>query len=343
MVSPISAIKRRNREVSIFIWGLLVGFFASTSLFFYISSTIPFESTTVLQRWYNVPKHLHIQTSPLRKSTASKLSEDVRWKTIHFFFGNKTQVADITTLPTPYYRANIWFSQFRQDEIISRLFREKRNGYFIDLAANDAVRISNTYALEANYDWSGLCLEPNPIYWPGLAYRNCQVVAAVVGGRTMEEVEFYFPKDKAPKGGIVGQDFDNKDIKKVETQKRYTVSLLDVFRKFQVPRVIDYLSLDVEGAEDLVMSKFPFSEYLFHTLTVERPSTTLADLLTSHGYILLTTLKERTETLWVHSSIKDQLNIVDALQIDSANYKYRENADHERIAPESLSILPGLK
>ena len=29
-------------------------------------------------------------------------------------------------------------------------------------------------------------------------------------------------------------------------------------RRFRAPRVIDYLSLDVEGAEEMVMRKFPF-------------------------------------------------------------------------------------
>lgn len=340
MASPSSIIRRRNREAFIFIAGLLVGFLTSSPLFFYVSSIPSFESSSsqelnVLKP--NEKKSASIGPSSFRKTTLSRPPDDVGWKNIHVFFGNQAHIAGATTLPTPYFQANQWFSQFRQDEIISRLFRGKRNGYFIDLASNDAVRISNTYALETYYDWSGVCLEPNAVYWSGLAYRKCHVVAAVVGSETLKEVEFHFPKEKAPKGGIVGKDFDNKNVKEGETQHRYTVSLLDIFRRFQVPRVIDYLSLDVEGAEDLVMSHFPFSEYRFHTLTVERPSTVLEELLTEHEYVLLKTLKERTETLWVHSSIKDQLNM-DALKIDSANYKYRENSDHERIAPESLPV-----
>ena len=40
-------------------------------------------------------------------------------------------------------------------------------GYFIDLAANDWQKDSNTYALEAFDDWNGLCVEPNDVYWSG--------------------------------------------------------------------------------------------------------------------------------------------------------------------------------
>ncbi len=263
--------------------------------------------------------------------------DDTGWKAIHVFYGRNDHMADVTTLPTPYFQANQWFSQFRQDEIISQLFKGKRDGFFIDLAANDAVRISNTYALETYFDWNGLCLEPNSIYWAGLAYRKCHVVAAVVGDETMGQVQFQFPKDKAPKGGIVGNEYDNKVVKIGETQHRYTVRLLDIFRRFQVPRVIDYLSLDVEGAEDLVMASFPFDEYQFLALTVERPTERLSKVLEDNGYIQLKYLRAKVETLWIHSLAKDTLDM-DALQIDSDSYKYRENSDQERIAPERNHI-----
>lgn len=340
-MTPRSAVKRRNRELLIFLAGLLVGVFSSTCIFFHYISIIqaPLGQFDI----HNLQSQLHASIRPSNFQTSVAVTVenpvDEGWKLLHVYYGNAVHLADVTSLPTPYFRANQWFSQYRQDEIISRLFREKRGGFFIDLAANDAVRISNTYALETYYDWNGLCLEPNSEYWSGLAYRKCHVVAAVVGNRTMEEIEFQFPKDKAPKGGIVGQDFDNKQVKAGETQRRYTVSLLDIFRRFKVPAVIDYLSLDVEGAEELVLSNIlPMEDYLFLTLTVERPSESLTALLTSHGYNLLTTLKPRTETLWVHMSAKDHLNVEAALAIDSANYKYRENSDHARIAPESLPV-----
>ena len=34
-----------------------------------------------------------------------------------------------------------------------------RGGYFVDLAANDPVRLSNSKTLEAEFGWSGLCIE----------------------------------------------------------------------------------------------------------------------------------------------------------------------------------------
>jgi hypothetical protein len=33
-------------------------------------------------------------------------------------------------------------------------------GFFVDLAAYDAVAYSNSYVLERDYGWSGICVEP---------------------------------------------------------------------------------------------------------------------------------------------------------------------------------------
>ena len=36
------------------------------------------------------------------------------------------------------FESNQWFSQVRQDLVVSRLLKGKRKGYFVDLASNDA-------------------------------------------------------------------------------------------------------------------------------------------------------------------------------------------------------------
>jgi hypothetical protein len=155
----------------------------------------------------------------------------------------------------------------------------------------------------------------------------------------MEEISFRFPRAKAPKGGILGDAYDNKSDQWNEGHPRFTVSLLDVFEKFNVPTVIDYISLDIEGAEDLVMTSFPFLKYRFNIMTVERPSTVLSNILTDNGYVMLKTIKKNIETLWVHNSIISTLDR-SALEIDSQNYKYNDNTAHFRIAPkDSNSVL----
>jgi hypothetical protein len=216
---------------------------------------------------------------------------DKGWKSINVFYGLKSGLG---VQPD-----QEWFAQVNQDKLLLDLVGP--NGYFIDLAANDAKELSNTLALE-KHGWNGLCVEPNPTYWYGLSHRKCTVVGALVGG-SKEQVEVQF---RGVYGGIVGK-LDNKLANRkhepdAPKEKRYTAPLKDVFTQFQVPKVIDYLSLDVEGAEFLIMKNFPFGEYKFKILTVERPGKDLKELLESQGYRFLKDLAWWGETLWAHES-----------------------------------------
>jgi len=264
--------------------------------------------------------------SPAIRSLSSSSDNGHGWKSIHIFTGNSKHIQPYSTIPYDKYSQSKWFSQARQDEVVAALLKDKRGGYFVDLAANDAIKISNTYALEKNFGWSGLCLEPNPTYWAGLSYRDCTTVSAVVGSERMQEIQFKFPNRAGPQGGIVGKQFDNKEPSKFNEDKpRYTVPLLEIFKKFNTPSVIDYLSLDVEGAEDLVMSSFPFDQYRFNVITLERPSANLQELLKAHGYQFERLLKKNSgDTLWIHKSMNGKLDVEAACKIDSEGYFYHE-------------------
>lgn len=100
------------------------------------------------------------------------------WKKVMYFKGD-TQWRKFTER---------WTSQVGQDRTIVDIFDGKRGGYFVDLAANDAVTYSNTLTLEQELGWTGLCVEPNPLYLQGLLERRCDLAVAATGRRTGEEV-----------------------------------------------------------------------------------------------------------------------------------------------------------
>ena len=70
------------------------------------------------------------------------------------------------------------------------------------------------------------------------------------------------------------------------------------------PALIDYLSLDVEGAEFQVMRNFPFQSYTFYCVTIERPSAELKSLMISKGYAFASDMPGNFgEVLYVHQTI----------------------------------------
>lgn len=155
---------------TVFVGGMLVGFSISSfmwliSIKWYLqfSSCFPLSSAFLANQAASPFSPSALQPPPLRQSRLpqSHNDKDTRndgWKHIHVFYGSRSQISSASRIPDKYLAVNQWFSQYRQDEVVSRLLKGKRKGYFVDLASNDAIRISNTYALETFWDWNGLCL-----------------------------------------------------------------------------------------------------------------------------------------------------------------------------------------
>ena len=81
-----------------------------------------------------------------------------------------------------------------------------------------------------------------------------------------------------------------------------TRTLGSVLIEATAPRVIHYLSLDVEGAESAVLSaSFPWDSWTFLTLTIERPPPELNSRLFAHGYLFVRIIG-LTDTAYVHRS-----------------------------------------
>ena len=232
-------------------------------------------------------------------SATNKDEEEKKgWHPVHVFYGETKGL--FNDAPQSIKESQESFAQVGQDSIILDLLGS--NGYFIDLAANDALDLTNTLALERK-GWTGLCVEPNSVYWYGLSHRKCQVVGALVAGTKREEVKVKF---RGVYGGIVGKLDNRLANRKKEPDAavvtRYTAPITEVLEKFQVPNTIDYLSLDVEGSEYEIMKDFPFDKYTIRVMTVERPNKQLQNLLKENGYIYLAELATWGEYLWCHKS-----------------------------------------
>jgi len=202
-------------------------------------------------------------------------------------------------------RAGKSHSQVGQDQLVQSILECKKGGFFLDLASNDAVKYSNTLMLERDYGWNGICLEANPQYMLGLSKRrNCKVVLAAVGDGSEQTFAF-----RGIFGGIVSDDFDNSpDAKDVQTTTMRTTPLRQLLTDLEAPKTIDYLSLDVEGAEYFVMQDFPFDEHKISVITVERPQEELVALLKKNGYHYLRRNSKFNDITWVDDDTYTAVN-----------------------------------
>ena len=78
---------------------------------------------------------------------------------------------------------------------------------------------------------------------------------------------------------------------------------MTILDKFNAPNTIEYLSLDVEGAEEFIFLDFPLHEpYTFKVISIERPKDKLKKKLEKSGYKQVMDFK-RGDTLWAHKSV----------------------------------------
>ena len=63
--------------------------------------------------------------------------------------------------------------QYGQAKAVEKIFRGKKNGFFIEAGAFDGENFSNTLLFELKHNWTGLLVEPNPDLYQGLYGKNC--------------------------------------------------------------------------------------------------------------------------------------------------------------------------
>lgn len=177
------------------------------------------------------------------------------------------------------------FSQLGQDEWV--LSRIKTPGYFVDIGASDGVTNSNSYLLEQR-GWLGVCVEPNLESFQLLAKnRKCQLSAMAIHTVSNHALDLIIAGEYSSLWQYAEFDGHGEQRKGKPTQRVMTQTLDDLLATKQAPKRIDYLSLDVEGAELDILASFSW-EYDVQLITVEHNNNAnkqaLANLLVSKGY-----------------------------------------------------------
>lgn len=161
-------------------------------------------------------------------------------------------------------------SQLGQDLWVSEMSRNKRNGYFVEVGAFDGIQLSNTYLLEKNFGWSGVCIEPHPKFYEQLTkYRTCKTSNLAVYSKSGQKLKFTL--DNFLSG--VTQHFNEPERDKDRFSKPIievsTITLTDLLDKMGAPKKIDYISIDTEGTEYEIIKAFDFSKYSVNLWTIE--------------------------------------------------------------------------
>jgi FkbM family methyltransferase len=187
---------------------------------------------------------------------------------------------------------------------------EKQGGYFVEIGAADGVNLSNTWLLETQMGWRGLLAEPNPRFFEHLrANRRCEISTRCVHSVAGRSVEFIAAKrGEYSRIAEIAPD-DGQDEARLRGAGRITVqttTLNDLLAEHGAPPVIDYLSIDTEGAELEILGAFDFGRWDVRAITVEHnwspAREPLLELLTANGFARLWPELSRFDDWYVKSA-----------------------------------------
>lgn len=183
-------------------------------------------------------------------------------------------------------------SQIGQDKFVCEFFNYKREGFFIDIGANDGIWISNTYYLEKELGWTGICVEAGTTPFSQLVKnRSCICVQKLVADLNC------------------GAEFSEINYSRGECIKgSYAVEMMrfdKLLSEYDIPKVIGYISIDTDGYDLRVLSSFPFHRHEVILWTMEHNGNkevkeAMQQIMNKNGYIIAVNNVENQEDWYVN-------------------------------------------
>ena len=121
-----------------------------------------------------------------------------------------------------------YLGQAKQDEFVMKVLKYKREGFFLEIGANDPVLINNTYVLESVYGWKGLMVEYDKSFED--SYKLKRKSHYVIQDARTIDYEALFAAYKFPKN----MDYLQIDLEVSQNSTLQTLELLDrtVFKNY---------------------------------------------------------------------------------------------------------------
>ncbi len=152
-------------------------------------------------------------------------------------------------------------SEHGEEWIIRDFFKDRRDGFFVDVGANDYKVGSNTYYLDAVLGWSGIAIEPQRDFAAGYAAHRprTRFRPFFVSDQSNKEAKMYvLGKNSLVTSG--NKEFTatfGNDAKEVSAP---TITLDDLLDSENVP-AIDFMTIDIELWEPKALAGFDIERF----------------------------------------------------------------------------------
>src|SRR5262245_7588503 len=182
------------------------------------------------------------------------------------------------------------YSQFAEEWIIRDFFKDRPNGYFVDVGANHYRDDSTTFYLEERLGWSGLAIEPLSQFAADYkVHRPKTTFLPFFISDTSDEQAKLYVLDSHTVVSSSDKAFTERTGKNPREMLVPTITLDDLLRKQGVGR-IDFLSIDIELSEPKALAGFDIDRYRPELICIEAHDEVrqqILDYFARHAYVIV--------------------------------------------------------
>jgi len=163
-----------------------------------------------------------------------------------------------------------YFSFSGVDILIENIFRNQKNGFYIDVGCQHPIKNNNTYLLHKR-GWSGINIDLDK---DNIDLFNVSRISDdninIAASNKINEVDLFFFHKKSPINTIDKKtsQFQKAKISSIKKIKTNTLNNIIKSSKYSNKK-IDLLSIDVEGHELPVLEGLDFDKYSPNVIVVE--------------------------------------------------------------------------
>jgi len=197
----------------------------------------------------------------------------------------------------------MFYSQHSQDEFLEyNIFKGFKNGIFMDVGAHDGISINNTLYFEKNNNWNGINIEPIKDVYDRLVINrpnSININCAVCNNDGTSE--FYCNTGYTEMISGLKNNFDPRHLERLKRENSQQLSKTKIInvntKKIETIcnenniKHINYLSIDVEGAEFDVIKSINFDTVFIDVIGFENnymdTSIPIIEFLKSKNFVLL--------------------------------------------------------
>ena len=178
------------------------------------------------------------------------------------------------------------------------IWKNRKPGFYIEIGAFDGRKKNSTILLE-QAGWQGVCVEPTPSSYEQLIKnRKCRCEnVAIWKDDTVKEFAVY---DNDPAWNGITETLDQYHIDRLDQARTISVPT-KTWNSLKLPKHIDYLQIDVEGAELTIMDCIDWTTQSISYICMEDNGSKSGDLtyynyMQNLGYQLI--VQQHVDYLW---------------------------------------------